>query len=78
MTNVENSLGTISHVDNSVPKITQGQAGMFQVSADNTTVPAVTGTNAVAGGAGAMASGDNSAAIGNGARATASNSTALV
>jgi autotransporter adhesin len=77
VTNVENSLGTISHVDNSVSKITQGQAGMFQVSADNTTVPAVTGTNAVAGGAGAVASGDNSAAIGNGARATAGNSTAI-
>lgn len=53
-------------------------AGMFRVSADaNTTAPAATGTQSVAGGNGAVASGANSTAVGDGSSATGSNSTAL-
>ncbi|MDN6860104.1 YadA-like family protein [Pseudomonas sp. CAN2814] len=76
---------TINNVDNRVTQaktdITQlqnGTDGMFQVNnSSNLPKPRPTGTDAVAGGAGAEASGNNSAAIGTRARARGSNATAL-
>ncbi|MBB4864102.1 autotransporter adhesin [Pseudomonas nitritireducens] len=76
---------SISNVDNRVTQaktdITQlqnGTDGMFQVNnSSNLPKPRPTGTDAVAGGAGAEAAGNNSAAIGTRARASGSNATAL-
>ncbi|MCP1625327.1 YadA-like family protein [Pseudomonas nitroreducens] len=76
---------TINNVDNRVTQaktdITQlqnGTDGMFQVNnSSNLPKPRPTGTDAVAGGAGAEASGSNSAAIGTRARASGANATAL-
>ncbi|MFJ3264227.1 YadA-like family protein [Pseudomonas sp. NPDC086581] len=76
---------TINNVDNRVTQaktdITQlqnGTDGMFQVNnSSNLPKPRPTGTDAVAGGAGAEASGNNSAAIGTRARASGANATAL-
>ncbi|MBD9516225.1 YadA-like family protein [Pseudomonas sp. PDM22] len=76
---------TINNVDNRVTQaktdITQlqnGTDGMFQVNnSSSLPKPSPTGTDAVAGGAGAEASGNNSAAIGTRARASGSNATAL-
>jgi autotransporter adhesin len=64
---------TVSNVSN----LSKGQAGLFQVSADNTAAPTASGKNATAGGASAVASGANSTAIGSNAKATASNAVAL-
>ncbi|MCD1125896.1 YadA-like family protein [Jinshanibacter sp. LJY008] len=61
-----------------VTNISNGTDGMFQVN--NTSKlpkPSVTGKDAAAGGAGAVASGDNSLAMGTHARATGNNSVAL-
>ncbi|MBD9578696.1 YadA-like family protein [Pseudomonas sp. PDM23] len=76
---------TINNVDNRVTQaktdITQlqnGTDGMFQVNnSSSLPKPRPTGTDAVAGGAGAEASGNNSAAIGTRARARGANATAL-
>lgn len=76
---------TITNVDNRVTQaktdITQlqnGTDGMFQVNnSSDLPKPRPTGTDAVAGGAGAEASGSNSAAIGTRARASGASATAL-
>ena len=60
-----------------VSNLTKGQAGLFQVSADDTTAPTASGSHATAGGASAVASGADSTAIGSGAQATAKNAVAL-
>jgi autotransporter adhesin len=68
----------IANVGGSVTDITNGSAGMFQVSADaNTEQPQATGAKSTAGGNGAVASAGASTAIGNGATATAAGSVAL-
>ncbi|VWC56273.1 YadA-like family protein [Burkholderia lata] len=68
----------VTNVEGDVNNIKKGAGGMFQVSQDQTPVaPSASGSNSVAGGAGAVASGSNSTAIGNQASATGSNSTAL-
>ncbi|WP_422421330.1 YadA-like family protein [Pseudomonas sp. GZD-222] len=80
--NVDNK---ITHVDNRVTKvegdvsnIQNGTDGMFQTNnTSNLAKPKPTGHDAVAGGAGAVASAANSVAIGTSAKATADNSVAL-
>lgn len=80
--NVDNK---ISNVDNRVTKvegdvsnIQNGTDGMFQTNnTSNLPKPKPTGHDAVAGGAGAVASAANSVAIGTSAKATADNSVAL-
>ncbi|RQU38424.1 autotransporter adhesin [Burkholderia cenocepacia] len=68
----------MTNVEGDVTRVKNGAGGMFQVSQDQTPVaPAASGSNAVAGGAGAVASGANSTALGNQASATGSNSTAI-
>ncbi|VWB98950.1 YadA-like family protein [Burkholderia lata] len=68
----------VTNVEGDVNNIKKGAGGMFQVSQDQTPVaPSASGSNSVAGGAGAVASGSNSTAIGNQASATGSHSTAL-
>ncbi|MDR0246461.1 MAG: YadA-like family protein [Burkholderia sp.] len=68
----------MTNVEGDVTSVKNGSGGMFQVSQDRTPVaPAASGSNAVAGGAGAVASGANSTALGNQASATGSNSTAV-
>ncbi|WP_448680719.1 YadA-like family protein [Pseudomonas nicosulfuronedens] len=75
----------ISNVDNRVTQaktdITQlqnGTDGMFQVNnSSHLPKPSPTGTDSLAGGAGAEAKGDNSAAIGTRSRASGHNATAL-
>jgi autotransporter adhesin len=76
---------TINNVDNRVTqaktditRLQNGTDGMFQVNnSSNLPKPRPTGTDAVAGGAGAEASGNNSAAIGTRARASGANAAAL-
>nr|WP_255610785.1 hypothetical protein [Lysobacter sp. ESA13C] len=67
----------ISTVEGDVNNVKNGSAGLFQVSQDNTAAPTVSGANASAGGAGAVASGSGSTALGNGAIASANNAVAL-
>ncbi|WP_408953827.1 hypothetical protein [Lysobacter sp. Hz 25] len=67
----------ISAVEGDVNNVKNGSAGLFQVSQDNTAAPTVSGANASAGGAGAVASGTGSTALGNGAIASANNAVAL-
>ena len=65
-------------VTEQVTNIANGTDGMFQVN--NTSKlpkPSVTGTDAAAGGAGAIAKGDNSLALGTKSRAESTNSVAL-
>lgn len=72
------NMSQLNRVNQSVTNIADGKEGMFQVN--NTSKlpkPKATGKDAVAGGAGAVASGDNSTAIGAKAKATHSNSVAL-
>ncbi|SUW64043.1 Adhesin yadA precursor [Buttiauxella agrestis] len=65
-------------VNNSVTNISNGTDGMFQVNnTSNLPKPKPTGKDAVAGGAGAVASGDNSLALGTSSKATHNNSVAL-
>ncbi|HBE9181141.1 TPA: YadA-like family protein [Serratia fonticola] len=65
-------------VANQVTNISNGTDGMFQVNnTSNNPKPSVTGKDAAAGGAGAVASGDNSLAVGTKSQATARNSVAL-
>lgn len=70
VTNVE---GAVTNVT----KLTEGQVGVFQVSAGNTTAASASGANATAGGAAAVASGANSTALGSNAQAKAANAVAL-
>jgi autotransporter adhesin len=75
VSNVEN---TVNNIAGDIGNISTGQAGMFQTSAEQKApAPTPTGSNAAAGGAGAVASGDNSLALGNGSQASASNSVAI-
>ncbi|VWM04086.1 YadA-like family protein [Burkholderia lata] len=68
----------VTNVEGDVNNIKKGAGGMFQVSQDQTPVaPSASGSNSVAGGAGAVASGSNSTTIGNQASATGSHSTAI-
>ncbi|MCA3803011.1 YadA family autotransporter adhesin, partial [Burkholderia sp.] len=68
----------MTNVEGDVTSVKNGSGGMFQVSQDRTpAAPAASGSNAVAGGAGAVASGANSTALGNQASATGGNSTAI-
>ncbi|CAI1224603.1 Adhesin yadA precursor [Serratia fonticola] len=68
----------LKDVSNKVTNISNGTDGMFQVNnTSNNPKPSVTGKDATAGGAGAVASGDNSLAIGTKSKATANNSVAL-
>ncbi len=68
----------VTNVEGDVTNIKKGAGGMFQVSQDQTPVaPSASGSNSVAGGAGAVASGSNSTALGNQASATGSSSTAV-
>ncbi|WP_447919168.1 YadA-like family protein [Achromobacter aegrifaciens] len=66
-------------VESDVANISNGAAGMFQTSqeAKATKPPKASGSNSVAGGAGAVASGRNSTAIGNDAQASGAGATAL-
>jgi autotransporter adhesin len=82
-----NALGTqvnintngISSLQSQISTINQNGAGMFQVSSDrnNQPMPAATGTNSAAGGAGASASGNDALAVGNDSSASGNGSTAL-
>ncbi|MFJ1339260.1 YadA-like family protein [Pseudomonas caricapapayae] len=75
ITNVDNR---VTKVEGDVSNIQNGTDGMFQTN--NTSKlpkPKPTGRDAVAGGAGAVASAANSVAIGTSAKATADNSVAL-
>ncbi|MGO1073838.1 YadA-like family protein, partial [Lysobacter sp. CA199] len=67
----------ITAVEGDVNNVKNGSAGLFQVSQDNTVAPTASGSNAAAGGAGAVASGTGSTALGNGAIASAGNAVAL-
>lgn len=68
----------LDQVDNRVTNIANGTDGMFQVNnSSKLPKPNPTGNDAVAGGAGAIASGDNSMATGTNAKATHSNAIAL-
>ncbi|MFH7829204.1 YadA-like family protein [Kluyvera sp. 142359] len=65
-------------VNQSVTNIAEGTDGMFQVNnTSNLSKPSVTGNDAVAGGAGSVASATNSTAIGTSATASHENSVAL-
>ncbi|MDA3133280.1 YadA family autotransporter adhesin, partial [Atlantibacter subterraneus] len=68
----------LDQVNQSVTNISNGTDGMFQVNnTSNLPKPKPTGKDAVAGGAGAIASADHSTAIGTNSKATHSNSVAL-
>ena len=70
--------GDVTNLGNTVNNIANGTDGMFQVNnTDNHAKPIVTGTNAVAGGAGSTASGNNSMAVGTLASSSGENSVAL-
>ncbi len=66
------------YTDQQINNINNGTSGMFQVNnSENLAQPSASGSNSVAGGAGATSSGSNSTAVGNGAQASGSNSVAL-
>ncbi|WP_446432624.1 YadA-like family protein [Pseudomonas sp. 1152_12] len=84
--------GRITAVEGNVANLKNGTDGMFQVNnSSGAAQPKATGSDAIAGGAGAVASannstavgtrsqatGENSVALGNGAKASAKNATAL-
>jgi len=72
------NLSQLKAVDGKIVNISNGAAGMFQVSQDyNSPPPLPTGTKSVAGGANAVASGNNAMALGNDSTASAAGSTAL-
>jgi autotransporter adhesin len=67
-----------AYTDTQINNINNGTSGMFQVNNSNAlAAPVASGSNSVAGGAGASAAGANSTALGNGASATAGNAVAL-
>ncbi|MBC3252466.1 YadA-like family protein, partial [Serratia fonticola] len=69
---------SVSTVNTDISELDNGTDGMFQVN--NTSIkakPQVTGTDALAGGAGASASGENSMAVGTGAQSSGLNAVAL-
>jgi len=66
------------YTDQQINNINNGTSGMFQVNnSQNLSQPSASGSNSVAGGAGATSSGSDSTAVGNGAQATGSNTVAL-
>ncbi|WP_305729341.1 YadA-like family protein [Pseudomonas sp. D2002] len=68
----------ITAVEGDVTNLKNGTDGMFQVNNSSAaTKPKATGTDAIAGGAGAQASGNNSAAVGTRSQASGENSVAL-
>ncbi len=70
--------GRITAVEGDVTNLKNGTDGMFQVNNSSAaTKPKATGTDAIAGGAGAQASGNNSAAVGTRSQASGENSVAL-
>ncbi|WP_146117146.1 YadA family autotransporter adhesin [Yersinia pestis] len=70
--------GAMAAVGDTVSGLQNGTDGMFQVNNNSGQAkPSVTGTDAMAGGAGSVASGSHSTAMGTGSKATAANSTAL-
>ncbi|MDF3934477.1 YadA-like family protein [Pseudomonas citronellolis] len=76
--NISNVDNRVTQATTDITKLQNGTDGMFQVNnTSNLPKPRPTGTDAVAGGAGAEASGNNSAAIGTRARASGNNATAL-
>nr|WP_298152069.1 YadA-like family protein [uncultured Pseudoxanthomonas sp.] len=82
ITNVEGDVAnlteTVNTFDGRITNVQNGADGMFQVSQEGAiTKPAPTGTNAAAGGNGAVASGDNALAVGNQSTASGNDSTAL-
>ncbi|UOV09228.1 YadA-like family protein [Pseudoxanthomonas sp. F37] len=82
ITNVEGDVAdlteTVNTFDGRITNVQNGADGMFQVSQEDAiTKPAPTGTNAAAGGNGAVASGDNALAVGNQSTASGNDSTAL-
>ncbi|MCP8472834.1 YadA-like family protein [Pseudomonas sp. ZM24] len=77
-TNITNVDNRIKQASTDITHLQNGTDGMFQVNnTSNLPKPRPTGIDAVAGGAGAVASGDNSAAIGTRAHASGHNATAL-
>ncbi|AOE82503.1 cell surface protein (plasmid) [Pseudomonas lurida] len=84
-TNIGNVTGAITAVDsrvtqveNNVSKVQKGTDGMFQVNNTSSVAkPSAIGANALAGGAGSVASGNNSAAVGTNAKASGANSVAM-
>ena len=72
------NVSQLNAVDSKVNNITNGKEGMFQVNnTSSQPKPRPTGKDAVAGGAGTVASGDNSTAIGTRAKAAHNNAVAL-
>ncbi|WP_081770032.1 YadA-like family protein [Luteimonas huabeiensis] len=70
--------GVVVEVDNRITNLENGASGPFRISQDEPYVaPAPTGTNAAAGGNGAVASGADSVAVGNQSVASGAGSTAL-
>ncbi|SFE29035.1 Head domain of trimeric autotransporter adhesin [Paracidovorax wautersii] len=68
---------TVQNTTN-VQNLRDGKDGLFQVNnTDGKAKPSATGSNAAAGGSGAVASGDRSLALGTDAQATANNAVAL-
>nr|WP_136655880.1 YadA family autotransporter adhesin [Pragia fontium] len=70
--------GDVTNISNDVTNISNGKDGMFQVNnTSNYAKPVVTGSDAVAGGAGSSASGSNSMAVGTKSSASGESSVAL-
>ncbi|MDH4873911.1 YadA family autotransporter adhesin, partial [Pseudomonas sp. BN515] len=77
-THVSNLDNRVTRTEGDVSKLQNGTDGMFQVNnTSNLPKPRATGTDSVAGGAGAAASGGNSAAIGTRSRASGQSATAV-
>ncbi|MBM7060772.1 YadA-like family protein [Pseudomonas sp. UL073] len=75
VTNVD---GRVSNIEGDVTHIKNGTDGMFQVNnTSNLPKPAPTGSDSVAGGAGAVASGNNAMAVGTKAEAAGENAVAM-
>lgn len=70
--------GDVTNIGNVVNNINNGKDGMFHMNnTDNLSKPSPTGTNSLAGGAGASATGNNSMAVGTKASSSGANSVAL-
>ena len=67
----------VTQIQTTVSAVQNGTDGMFQVDGSSKVKPKASGSNAVAGGASAVASGANSTALGNASKATAHNAVAV-
>ncbi|MDU4253494.1 YadA-like family protein [Pseudomonas sp.] len=77
-TNVNNLDNRVTHVEGNVTNVQNGTDGMFQVNnSSHLPKPKATGSDSVAGGAGAEAVAANSTAIGSNAKAKGHNSVAI-